>query len=105
LFLSKQNQCDEMSQQKVLEEFYELGALRLSRVERLPNDALEQCCRHTLMGIARDEPPAFFWARRVFRAKSGEVFAQVTFATPMTNTYTRSAVMVPPGIYRLSARR
>ena len=92
-----------MSKQKTLEEFYELGALRLLRVEKLPNESVEQICRHTVVGFGKDDPPTCFWARRVFRTRK-ETYAQVTFCSPIKRGQ-QPPVWVPPGLYQVMTKR
>ena len=98
------NQSDEMSAQKALEEFYELGALRLLHVEKIPKGSVEQDCRHTIKGISKDNAPAFFWARRVYRTQDNkETYVEVTFTTPIKPSR-ETPVMVPPGVYLVSTK-
>jgi hypothetical protein len=94
-----------MSAQKALQEFYELGALRLLRTEKIPIGSVEQDCRHTIMGISKDNAPAFFWARRVYRTEDNkETYVEVTFTTPIKRSQ-GTPVMVPPGVYLVSTKR
>jgi hypothetical protein len=93
-----------MTEQKALEEFYELGALRLLRVEKIPTGSEEQICRHNIMRLTQHDDPAFFWARRIYNTQGNEQYVQVTFATPIKRGQ-EPLVWVPPGIYLVLTKR
>lgn len=93
-----------MTEQKALQEFYELGALRLLRVKQLPNDAAEQQCRHTIMAVSKDKSLTFFWARRVYSTQDNKQYVEATFTLPIRRVR-ETSVMVPPGIYLVSTKR
>ena len=93
-----------MSELKVLREQYELGALRLLRVEKIPDDAEVEESRHTIMRMTQDNEPVFFWARRVYRTRDNREYVEVTFTTPIKRGR-ETPVMIPPGIYLVQTKR
>jgi hypothetical protein len=88
-----------------LTEFYELGALRLVRVDKVPSAAVEQTNRHTVIALSEDKSLAFFWARRVYHTEDNkQTYVEVTFTTPIKQGR-ETPIMVPPSIYLLSIKR
>jgi hypothetical protein len=94
-----------MSEQKLLEEFYELGALKILRISCVPEDATEETPpRHIIMRMTEDKEPAFLWARKVHRTQdSKHVVLELTWPTPMRQR--QQIVMVPPGVYLVLTQR